>query len=70
MYAQWVYFVLVFVGLLILRYKRPNMRRPFKVIHFIELGSDADTYMVAGFSVVLLFFFIKNSKPISVGSCI
>ena len=31
MYAQWVYFVLVFVGLLLLRYKRPNMRRPFKV---------------------------------------
>ncbi|XP_063686612.1 b(0,+)-type amino acid transporter 1-like isoform X1 [Bolinopsis microptera] len=30
MYAQWVYFVLVFVGLLILRYKRPNMRRPFR----------------------------------------
>jgi hypothetical protein len=31
MYTQWVYFVLVFLGLLLLRYNRPNMRRPFKV---------------------------------------
>ena len=31
MYTQWVFFTLVFVGILVLRVKRPTMIRPFRV---------------------------------------
>eukprot|EP00116_Pleurobrachia_bachei_P002697 sb/3462959/ len=37
MYTQWVYFVFVFVGIIILRFTRPNMRRPYKAPFIIPV---------------------------------